>query len=198
MSDGTFLKIPGIAVIAASPIGDRLANQSIASLDSASFIMEKLNKDLFVSDKLKRLKLDTNESADFWNTALGYGPMESTYQHDYKKPTVIFPTVRVKPPTSTDFWNHSMSYGPMESTYQHDYKTLMPIDYKNPFDTSTGATKRAAPADPENHEKTYETSEKFQELLNGCQTEFEESRTFKRQVLFSSPKELSQKKVSNT
>ena len=82
MSDGTFLKIPGIAVIAASPIGDRLANQSIASLDSASFIMEKLNKDLFVSDKLKRLKLNTNESADFWNTALGYGPMVSTYQHD--------------------------------------------------------------------------------------------------------------------
>lgn len=71
-----------------------------------------------------RLRFDSNtETADCW-TRLAYGPMESTYQHDYKAPVLVASEVVKKglPPPSTVFWNQSMSYEPMESTYQHDFK----------------------------------------------------------------------------
>ncbi|EFX87062.1 hypothetical protein DAPPUDRAFT_97301 [Daphnia pulex] len=154
--------------------------------------------DSFVSDKLNRLRFDTNPSAELWNPALRYGPMESTYQHDYRKPVVIWPTVRVQPPASTAFWNHSASYGPMESTYQHDYKTLIPIDYKNPFDTQAASAGKVVPPPPraaaEEERKLCETSEKFEQLLKGCQTGFEESRTFTQRVFFPVEELLSENK----
>lgn len=68
------------------------------------------------------LRFDSNtETATCWNR-IPYGPMESTYQHDYKTPILAAPTIKVGPPPSSVFWNQSMSYGPMESTYQHDFK----------------------------------------------------------------------------
>ncbi len=181
--------IPGIAAAAAWQAGESLVNQYMA-MDSR---MKKKNS--FVSSKLNRLRFDTTPSAELWNPAIRYGPMESTYQHDYKKPVVIFPTVRAQPPPSTAFWNHSARYGPMESTYQHDYKTLIPIDYKNPFDTQESAGKVVPPPAAEER-KLCETSEKFEQLLKGCQTGFEESRTFTQRVFFPAEELLSEKPVA--
>jgi hypothetical protein len=85
----------------------------------------------------------------------------------------------------------------MESTYQHDYKTLIPIDYKNPFDTQASAGKVVPPppsAAAEEERKLCETSEKFQQLLKGCQTGFEESRTFTQRVFFPTEELLSENK----
>jgi hypothetical protein len=154
----------------------------------------KKTDSLFVCDKLNRLRFDTTPSAELWNPAIRYGPMESTYQHDYRKPVVICPTVRAQPPASTAFWNHSASYGPMESTYQHDYKTLIPIDYKNPFDIRKVVPPPPPSAAEEEERKLCETSEKFQQLLKGCQTGFEESRTFTQRVFFPTEELLSENK----
>lgn len=85
----------------------------------------------------------------------------------------------------------------MESTYQHDYKTLIPIDYKNPFDTGKVVPpppSAAAAAEEEERNKLCETSEKFQQLLKGCQTGFEESRTFTQRVFFPAEELLSKNK----
>lgn len=72
---------------------------------------------------------DTAESTDLWRLPVHYSTlMESTYQHDYKKP-VMAPPIKASPPPSHEFWNHFVRYGTMESTYQHDYKwpTTFPV-----------------------------------------------------------------------
>jgi hypothetical protein len=83
----------------------------------------------------------------------------------------------------------------MESTYQHDYKTLIPIDYKNPFDTRKVVPPPPSAAGAEEEErKLCETSEKFQQLLKGCQTGFEESRTFTQRFFLPTEELLSENK----
>ena len=53
-----------------------------------------------------------------------YGPMESTYQHDFKAPTMTpgVPSFKAGPAPSSVLWNTSANYDPWETTYGHDYK----------------------------------------------------------------------------
>ena len=73
-----------------------------------------------------RLAFDSNDESSpaVWTYGqMNYGPMETTYQHDYQKPKFVGVVVKSSSPPPTAFWDESVVYyRPMETTYQHDYK----------------------------------------------------------------------------
>ncbi|KAI9557910.1 hypothetical protein GHT06_014662 [Daphnia sinensis] len=135
-------------------------------------------RNAFLSNKLSRL-YDTRRPTTLWDTTIRYGPMESTYQHDYRKPIMIGPPVKARPPPSTEFWNHSARYGPLETTYQHDYKTLVPIDFKRRPEIITPTA-----VIPEKIRISWEACDKFEQLIKDNQADVDESksRTFQQRI----------------
>lgn len=147
----------------------------------------------FLLNKLPRL-YDTRRPTALWDTTIRYGPMESTYQHDYKRPIMIGPPVKARPPPSTEFWNRSARYGPLETTYQHDYKTFVPIDYKKRTEIATPTAVL-----PEKTRIAWEASDKFEQLMKDNQADIEESksRTYQQRVSIT-PEEFNKKEAATT
>lgn len=150
----------------------------------------KEKRDAFFSNKQLRL-YDPRQSSALWNPAIRYGPMESTYQHDYRKPIPLGPPVKARPPKSTELWNRSVRYGPLETTYQHDYKTFVPLEYQRPIDV--------API-PEFHEKSgrisWEAFDKLDQSIKDNQADVVQSisRTCEQRVSID-PADLSKKEA---